>query len=231
MKLGTLVVAVVSMSLPLVVACGGAAQSDLFGSNPDTSTDQNGTDPTPGGGSTSSTSGGSSSSTSSTSSTSGGSTSSTSSTSGGGKSSGGTSGGTSTSSSGGTTYKDPGVWCGQDNNGADVFCTSTQACCASDNGPGGPDLKCESKGIGSCSNGLSIPCDDQADCGSGNVCCGMFEETGHYQSVSCMPSCVSVTQGVRAVRLCDPDAPKDECAAIGKSCQWSQGLPGYHVCK
>src|SRR5438034_841170 len=144
MKLGLLVVAVVSSSLPLLVACGGATQSDLFGNDPSTSTDQNGTDPTPGAGSTSSTSGGSSSSTSSTSSTSssGGSTSSTSSTSGGGKSSGGTS----TSSSGGTTYKDPGVWCGQDNNGADVFCASTQACCASDSGPGGPDLKCESKG-------------------------------------------------------------------------------------
>src|SRR5690348_11941005 len=127
MKLGLLVVAVVSSSLPLVVACGGATQSDLFSGSPETSTDQNGTDPAP---STSSTSGGSTSSTTSSSSTSssGGSTSSTSSTSGGGKSNGGTSGGTSTSSSGGTTYKDPGVWCGQDNTGADVFCSSTQAC-------------------------------------------------------------------------------------------------------
>jgi hypothetical protein len=33
------------------------------------------------------------------------------------------------------------------------------------------------------------------------------------------------------VRFCDPKAPTDECAEIGKACTVSGSLDGFHVCK
>ena len=81
-----------------------------------------------------------------------------------------------------------------------------------------------------CQGGLAIKCNDQTDCPTGNVCCGMFEENSGYKSVSCQAACVNAGT-LKGVRLCDPDAPTDECKAIGKTCQWSGSLPGYSVCK
>jgi hypothetical protein len=81
-----------------------------------------------------------------------------------------------------------------------------------------------------CQGGLAIKCDDQTDCPTGNVCCGMFDENFGYKSVSCSLACVNAGS-IKAVRFCDQDATTDECTAIGKTCQWSGSLPGYSVCK
>jgi hypothetical protein len=78
---------------------------------------------------------------------------------------------------------------------------------------------------------VTIKCDDETDCPKGQVCCGTFEQNSGYKQVSCSPTCQSVGSTITAVRFCDQNAAVDECAADGKTCGWSQKLPGYSVCK
>lgn len=215
-------------SLAVFVACGGASESELFGSpessqlanEPSGETSSGGSSSLPGAGSTSSSS---SSSSASSGSSSGGSSS-------GGSTSSGSSG--STADAGATTdagAKTTSVWCGEDEDGDDVHCGAGQICCGK-HWNYGPKLACAAAGPASCTGGLAIGCDDQTDCPTGQVCCGSFVEGAGYTSVTCAPSCNSVP-GVRAVRFCDGSAAVDECKAIGKDCESSQALPGYAICK
>lgn len=226
-----LVLAAVASSIALVAACGGATDSELFaapgssefGTVPSADDPSSSTSSGSGGGSSGLPGSGSSSSTSS----SGGSMSSS-----GGSSSGGSSGSTTDAGVSDAGSANKGIWCGEDNSGDDVYCSAGTACCAG-KGPGGPSLKCSAGGgITACPIGnLAIRCDDQTDCPGGQVCCGMFSEQTGYQSIQCASSCNSVGNTIRAVRFCDPKAAVDECQAIGKTCGWSQGLPGYGICK
>ena len=89
-----------------------------------------------------------------------------------------------------------------------------------------------SNGLAACVGGQPIKCDDRSDCPSGQVCCGAFDQNQGYRSVQCATSCTnSPIPGTTAVRFCDPDAPVDECASIGKTCTASGSLQGYSVCK
>jgi hypothetical protein len=106
-------------------------------------------------------------------------------------------------------------------------------CCASlDNNK--PKLACENTSGGACANGLKIECDDPSDCPTGEVCCGTRNDSGFasggFASVSCQSSCDG-TQDHPAVLLCNPKAAVDECAAIQKTCQASDALSGYFVCR
>ncbi len=227
-----LVLAAVASSIAVFAACGGANESELFAApgSSEFGTVPSGGDPS---GSNGSTSGGGSSglpgssSSSSSSSSGGGSTSSS-----GGSSSGGSSGTTTDAGSPDAGPLTTGIWCGEDNDGDDVFCATGTACCVKKYG-GGPSHTCSAGGaFGGCSNGgLPVRCDDQTDCPNGQVCCGTFSEATGYQSVQCATTCNSIGNTIRAVRFCDPKAANDECAAIGKQCDWSQGLPGYGICK
>ena len=213
-------------SLAVFAACGGASESELFGSpesaqlgsEPSGETSSGGSSDLPGGGSTSSSSSSSSSSGSSWSSSSGGSTSS-------GSSGSAADAGTTSDAATNTTS----VWCGKDEDGDDVHCGAGQICCGKQWNYG-PKLECAAEGFGSCTGGLAIGCDDQTDCPTGQVCCGSLVEGAGYTSVKCASSCKSVP-GVRAVRFCDQGAAVDECKAIGKSCESSQALSGYGICK
>lgn len=228
MKPRSLALAAVASSFAVLAACGGASESELFAA-PGSS--EFGTLPTGGGdtedpgsssGGSSGLSGSGSSSSSSSSSGASGSTS-------GGTS--GTSGGTADAGAADAGWKSAGIWCGKDDDDDDVYCAAGQACCAKSGG-GKASLTCTAGGpFVSCQGGLAIRCDDQTDCPSGQVCCGKFEENSGYQSVQCSTTCNSVAGVIRAVRFCDPDAPADECASIGKTCGWSQALPGYSICK
>lgn len=240
-------------SLALVVACSGAGNEDLFASEGTSSfTDRTepgngaGALPTPpassSGGSSgaqssgSSSSGGSSSGGSSSGSSSGGSSSggsSSGSSSGGSSSSGSSSGGSSSggSSSGGVVTPD--INCGKENNGTPRVCSGGSSCCAKRSGNGSLQLSCVAPvggQVGQCT-GAVIRCDSAADCPSGNVCCGSFEQTFGYKSVQCQPQCVTQLPGVTMVRMCDPNAAVDECASMGLQCEPSGSLPGFHVCK
>ena len=204
-------------SLAVIAACGGADESELFASPDSTELGTQPGDETSSGASSSS---GGSSGLPGTGST------------GSSSSSSSSSSGSSTSDAGTTTdagAKSKSVWCGEDQAGDDVHCGEGQICCAKQWNYG-PKLECAAAGYGSCTGGLTIGCDDQTDCPSGQVCCGSFVEGTGYTSVKCASSCNSVP-GVRAVRFCDRTAAADECDAIGKNCESSQGLPGYGICK
>lgn len=218
----TSMVAILS-SIAVVAACSGSTDSELFGV-PAASSD--GTEPgsasSSGGASSSGASAGGSTSTSSSStSSSSGATSSSSGSSGTSKDAGADAGWTSTGK---------GIWCGEDQNGDGVYCSApSKECCVTRDGTG-PDYECTASSVVGTCQGLDIKCDDHTDCASGQVCCGIFENNVGYKSVQCMPTCTAGGDAV-AVRFCDPYAAKDECESIGKSCQWSQSLSGYGICR
>lgn len=132
----------------------------------------------------------------------------------------------------GTVWKSPGIFCGEDPAGADVYCpTASQICCAQGD-PGNRSFECVAGGIAACAVGTAIRCDDRTDCPSGQVCCGFFSQNAGYRGVACQTSCnSSPIPNTTTVRFCDPNAPHDECAEIGKVCTPSGSLSGYDVCK
>jgi hypothetical protein len=120
---------------------------------------------------------------------------------------------------------DPGIYCGTNGGSTPVYCTvKQQICCA----VFGADYTCQAN-AGGCS-GTPIACDDGADC-PGTFCCGRFDQATGYRSVSCMQNCTGTANGDTLVRFCNPKSVPDECASIGKTCQPSQGLPGFNVCQ
>ena len=195
-----------------VAACSGANSSDLFGEpQPGNGQVVFPTDPAPGSSGTSGTSGSSGSS-------------------GSVKDAG-------TDSA--PAWKSPGVYCGADLAGDDVYCTpGTSLCCArsfSGGGGGGDNhdsYECTANNAGACQGGAPIRCNDRTDCAAGQVCCGAFDPNEGYRSVQCQTSCNSTPiPGTTPVRFCDPDAPVDECTSIGKTCTASGSLPGFSICK
>jgi hypothetical protein len=84
---------------------------------------------------------------------------------------------------------------------------------------------CTSSTFGGCF-GLSIPCDDRADCPAAEVCCGTLANNGsRYNSVQCQASCDS---SANEYQFCDPNVA-GECAN-GLQCTPSGVLPGYYRC-
>src|SRR5262249_34018689 len=120
-----------------------------------------------------------------------------------------------------------------DTTGEDVFCPLPGNYCCATGSSSTTTYECKSTTISACA-GLPIPCDDHADCPTGRVCCGVFDANLGYTQVSCRAAvqCPGLPGGVLSyVRFCDPLAAVDECAVLGRTCQASQGLPGYYICK
>lgn len=199
-------------------ACGGSSQTELFGPE---GASTSATEPAP------STSGGSTPPSSS-----GGASSSSSSSSSGGSSSssgGSSSGGSSSGDAGPPKWKSPGIFCGT-NDAGDVYCpTATDLCCAHPRRDG-DQFQCVASGATSCATGVSIHCDDRTDCPSGQVCCATFDPNFGYRSVQCQTQCTTNIPNTTSVRFCDPNAPVDECAAIGRTCTPSGSLDGFSYC-
>jgi hypothetical protein len=125
------------------------------------------------------------------------------------------------------------VYCGQDEDGTVVSCTSpAKLCCARYQGGGSKSFECASSGLGSCAGGIAIKCDDGSDCPSGQICCGAFDQNLGYRQVQCQTTCnTPPLPNTSPVRFCDLDAATDECTSIGKVCTASGSLPGFSVCK
>jgi hypothetical protein len=125
---------------------------------------------------------------------------------------------------------DPGIFCGKDPQGTDVFCAvGQQSCCAPTVAPGNvPPYTCVSQG-GQCS-GTRIACDDTADC-SGKICCGAFDNTTQsYTDVTCRSSCSGTgPNGTTLLRFCDPALSPSDCP-VGTTCLESGILPGFYRC-
>lgn len=92
-------------------------------------------------------------------------------------------------------------------------------------------LECAATLLGVCKQGIAIKCDDQTDCPTGQLCCGTFDESSGYRSVQCQTQCSTTTPDTISVRFCDPDAPVDECQSSGHTCQPSDSLSGYSICR
>jgi hypothetical protein len=203
------------------IACGGSSQTELFGpegaSTSATEPPRSSGNAASGGATPPSSSGGSSSS-------SGGSSSSSSS------SSGGSSGGSSSGDAGPPQWKSPGILCGA-NEAGDVYCPTTTDLCCAHNHRDGDEFQCVAGGATSCATGISIRCDDRTDCPSGQVCCATFDPNFGYRSVQCQTQCTTNIPNATSVRFCDPNAPVDECAAIGKDCTPSGSLDGFSYCR
>jgi len=131
---------------------------------------------------------------------------------------------------------------GSSGGGPTVACGTTMCelpssyCCVSGLDPGGggtPSYKCDTNS-GQCQagSGTSTPvrCDKTADCKSGYVCCG-DNLNGVYSEVTCAQTCTGMSsQGGTYIQFCDPmvnDCPQGS----GTTCQPSQALPGYSVCR
>lgn len=127
----------------------------------------------------------------------------------------------------------PGILCGEAA-GANVYCpTATKICCAKRQ-DGDFNFQCVSNinPFQACGVGTQIKCDDRSDCPAGQVCCGAFDQNSGYRGVQCATSCNnSPIPGLQPVRFCDPNAPIDECADVGKACEASGTLDGFSVCK
>jgi hypothetical protein len=109
---------------------------------------------------------------------------------------------------------------------------SAEVCCARF-GDGDPGFACKpaNQGCGGPQQrAATLACDDQTDCANGQVCCAGFVQGAGYKLSTCATSC-QLIQNATPVRLCDLDNPNDECATGGRSCEASQGLPGYGICR
>ena len=120
------------------------------------------------------------------------------------------------------------IYCGGRSSGTPTFCNGAQTCCGTRDQDGLLTYACLAQG--STCGGIPIECSDKADCPGAQVCCATFDNSTGYKSVSCSATCSGGTGGVQFLRLCDPDAPVDECADINRHCSPSQGLPGYGRC-
>lgn len=110
-------------------------------------------------------------------------------------------------------YKDGGIACGS------AFCAAGggAGCCDPEGSPG-----CQTSSS-MCSR-LYLPCDSNADCGTGKTCCVTQGGNGPHPnvaSVSCANSCSGPV-------LCDPVA--SQCPP-GKRCKPYNLLPGYNTCQ
>jgi hypothetical protein len=122
--------------------------------------------------------------------------------------------------------RDPGVFCGKTTE--TVYCTPPDICCVMD--PSAPSYSCETSQF-NCPNGVPVACDDEADCPTGLLCCGAFDQTLGYRQVTCEKSCAGPDpSGDLLFRFCNPAATPDECAAIGLHCKPSTSLAGYFRC-
>lgn len=130
----------------------------------------------------------------------------------------------------GTGYTNPGIFCGA-TNGADDHCKPVeQRCCYRPNAD--KPYTCQSTASPGCIGGQAFACDDQADCKGGQVCCAILGGVVGGNRAECRTSCdPSAIPGVKVLRLCDPKATVDECAASNGTCGASVGVDGYFACK
>ncbi len=83
-------------------------------------------------------------------------------------------------------------------------------------------------------NGVTVQCRDNADCGGGTpICCGTLKNVsaqGGYASVSCQSSCPEKDVSGNLTTNVIFCSSNDVCAADGFTCTPSAILPGFNVC-
>lgn len=142
---------------------------------------------------------------------------------------GGSSSGGSADAAPDVTPVDPdptGVFCSE----AVGYCTgAAPLCCAGKPGSGalGPYL-CKAECLGT---ETTISCDDDDDCGAGEVCCNTNSTQGVPQAVTCKAAAACPPE-TSQTKMCDP-SKLDTCAAYnpGTTCKQHDNMaPGLSIC-
>jgi len=113
--------------------------------------------------------------------------------------------------------------------GASKACALTDTCCASFNvGTGTYTFDCKTGQVTCAEPSTQINCDSAEDCAgaTGKICCGdrvTAGSSGYYDNVTCATTC-----GGNDVIFCNPASPAASCGA--RPCVESTLLRGYYVC-
>jgi hypothetical protein len=100
-----------------------------------------------------------------------------------------------------------------------VYCQGSDTCCIT-----GGLVATASCGSSATCLGSNVRCASSADCTMGQVCCSTGPTFGTY-SVSCAATCA----GAGKAELCDPGGGPGGCPN-GQTCSASTELPGYSEC-
>jgi hypothetical protein len=100
-------------------------------------------------------------------------------------------------------------------------------CCAGFNAKP-PTFECAPSSLIPCFGTSKVACDDATDCDADQDCCAVQDQLG--TTIECKASCKGFGNQKTAV-LCDPLAIPDQCAASNRTCQPSQTISGYFICK
>lgn len=109
-------------------------------------------------------------------------------------------------------------------------CAGGEACCSTGLGTSAPKYSCLSSGQ-TCTGGLLFPCDDAADCGAGNVCCFRAGSAAGYEVAcratgDCKPS---QSTGQAQTWVCDPKVTG--ACPPGTKCGPLKAIPGFNFCQ
>jgi hypothetical protein len=215
-------VAMVTIGLGLVTACGGATSSDLFGPTQEDSpgaSNGNGDGNSQGGGRPTTPNGGTD------------------------DGSGGTDPGDDEPSDDDDAGSTPDANVPRTDGGSPTrtiacgtsVCSASDVCCVTpDVGGREPRYACQAAtgpgGLPSACAGARFECDSKSDCAAGEVCCASFlAQSNRYTGARCARSC-EATVGTRAVEFCDPKAATSECDA-NERCAESRQLRNISFCE
>ncbi len=118
----------------------------------------------------------------------------------------------------------PPVTCGFKTSGALKRCAANDVCCF--DSAATTKLAC-TPATTSC-GGFVIACSSALECPVGKQCCGTFDSSAGYESVTCMDACPTPTTTMNYPQLCTGNP--GECPP-GTACTVSGTITGYSICK
>ena len=122
---------------------------------------------------------------------------------------------------------DPGTFCQTNPNS---YCKNdTELCCIKQTGSA-----CVASNMANTCAATRMYCDNGDSCKTGEICCGNIFFNGNsnvYGEIKCASSCnVTASQIPGQRRFCNPNNKPDECQQYGLTCKASGILPGYFIC-
>ncbi len=123
---------------------------------------------------------------------------------------------------------DPGTLCFTP---SQTFCKNeSELCCIKQQGS-----TCIASNTASSCVTTKMFCDNSDSCKQGEVCCGSIINNGQgnfYTEIKCSASCNVTAQQIPGQRrFCNPAHNPDDCAVHGLTCKQSGLLPGYYICQ
>lgn len=122
---------------------------------------------------------------------------------------------------------DPGTLC--QTNPSSYCKNDSELCCIKPTGSA-----CIASNVANTCSATRMFCDNGDSCKTGEICCGNIFYNGSanvYGDIKCSSSCnVTATTIPGQRRFCNPNTKPDECIQHGLTCKASGILPGYFIC-